>query len=73
MTTKLEGLKLAEQLCHNPRTCLSILLSESETIKAEALLLHSPDFLINILQVFERILDKKVLLPSVDHSVMINF
>ena len=49
------GVKLAEELCENPRTCLTIFASESEDEIKSILDLKEPHYLINILKVTSHI------------------
>ena len=53
------GVKLAEELCENPKSCLTILASESEDETKLVLELKEPHYYVNILQVIRNILSSK--------------
>jgi hypothetical protein len=55
----LAGVKLAEELCENPKTCLTILASEFEDETKLVLELKEPHYYVNILQVIRNILSSK--------------
>ena len=51
VTNSLTGVKLAEELCENPRTCMTVFTTESENEKNSVFDLIGPEYLINILHV----------------------
>ena len=53
VVNSLAGVKLAEKLCENPKTCLTIFASEFEDEIKSVLELKEPHYLINILQVIK--------------------
>ena len=51
VTTKFEGVKLAEELCDKPMACLTILVSNADDDKEKVLSFRYPHYMANIIQV----------------------
>ena len=51
LTSNIEGVKLAEEICEKPKRCLTLLLTEDRNIANEVLTLKYPDNLVNVIWV----------------------